>query len=100
MQDISLRDQLRSFPVKPYIVFYIKLDDGIEIVRILHESRDIDRRGRGAPGAPLAGGKDSGFPCVQRFLANPFMDGEQQKCPLYPRSARNTTSLLQAPEFI
>jgi toxin ParE1/3/4 len=39
----DLRDQLRSFPVKPYIVFYIKLDDGeIEIVRILHHSRDID----------------------------------------------------------
>ena len=38
----DLRDQLRSFPVKPYIVFYIKLDDGIEVVRILHHSRDID----------------------------------------------------------
>ena len=25
------------------IVFYIKLDDGIEVVRILHHSRDIDR---------------------------------------------------------
>ena len=60
----------------------------------------LDRRGRGAPGAPLAGGKDSGFPCVQRFLANPFMDGEQQKCPLYPRSARNTTSLLLANLFM
>ncbi len=39
----DLRDQLRSFPVKPYIVFSIKLDDGgIEVVRILHHSRDID----------------------------------------------------------
>ncbi len=38
----DLRDQLRSFPVKPYIVFCIKLDDGIEVVRILHHSRDID----------------------------------------------------------
>ncbi len=33
---------LRSFPIKPYIVFYIKIPDGIEIVRILHQSRDVD----------------------------------------------------------
>jgi len=39
----DLGSKLRSFPVKPYIVFYIKLDDGIEVVRILHNSRDIDR---------------------------------------------------------
>ena len=38
----DLSDSLRSFPVKPYIVFYIKLDNGIEVVRILHQSRDID----------------------------------------------------------
>jgi toxin ParE1/3/4 len=39
----DLGEKLRSFPVKPYIVFYIQLDDGIEVVRILHHSRDIDR---------------------------------------------------------
>ena len=39
----DLGERLRSFPVKPYIIFYIKFDDGIEIVRILHSSRDIDR---------------------------------------------------------
>jgi toxin ParE1/3/4 len=39
----DLSEQLRSFPVKPYVVFYIKLDDGIEVVRIVHQSRDIDR---------------------------------------------------------
>ncbi|MCP6762223.1 MAG: type II toxin-antitoxin system RelE/ParE family toxin [Fischerella sp. CENA71] len=33
---------LRSFPVKPYIVFYQKITDGIEIVRFLHQSRDIE----------------------------------------------------------
>jgi toxin ParE1/3/4 len=38
----DLGNQLRSFPIKPYIVFYIRLDDGIEIVRILHQSRDIN----------------------------------------------------------
>ncbi|MFB2837971.1 type II toxin-antitoxin system RelE/ParE family toxin [Floridanema evergladense] len=33
---------LRSFPVKPYIIFYNKIAAGIEIVRILHQARDID----------------------------------------------------------
>lgn len=33
---------LRSFPVKPYIIFYNKIVDGIEIVRVLHQARDID----------------------------------------------------------
>jgi toxin ParE1/3/4 len=33
---------LRSFPVKPYIIFYILIPDGIEILRIIHQSRDIE----------------------------------------------------------
>lgn len=33
---------LRSFPVKPYIIFYNKIADGIEVVRVLHQARDID----------------------------------------------------------
>jgi toxin ParE1/3/4 len=37
----DLGSRLKSFPVKPYIVFYIKLADGIEIIRILHQARDI-----------------------------------------------------------
>lgn len=32
---------LRSFPVKNYIIFYQPTDDGIEIFRVLHGSRDI-----------------------------------------------------------
>ncbi|MEA5574097.1 type II toxin-antitoxin system RelE/ParE family toxin [Calothrix sp. UHCC 0171] len=39
----DLGKQIRSFPVKPYIVFYTKVDDGIEVIRILHQSKDIDR---------------------------------------------------------
>ncbi|PMB32153.1 RelE/ParE family toxin [Fischerella thermalis BR2B] len=31
----DLLQRLRSFPVKPYIVFYTKITDGIEIVRVL-----------------------------------------------------------------
>ncbi|TAF08155.1 MAG: type II toxin-antitoxin system RelE/ParE family toxin [Nostocales cyanobacterium] len=37
----DLLPELRSFPVKPYIVFYTPIDDRIEIVRVLHHSRDI-----------------------------------------------------------
>jgi toxin ParE1/3/4 len=40
------RDQLllglRSFPVKPYIIFYVLIPEGIEILRIIHQSRDIE----------------------------------------------------------
>ena len=32
---------LRSFPVKNYIVFYLPVENGIEILRVLHASRDI-----------------------------------------------------------
>ncbi len=38
----ALLQGLRSFPVKPYIVFYVKVEDGIEILRILHQSRDYE----------------------------------------------------------
>ncbi|GET39381.1 type II toxin-antitoxin system RelE/ParE family toxin [Microseira wollei] len=33
---------LRSFPVKPYIIFYTILPERVEIVRILHQSRDLE----------------------------------------------------------
>ena len=32
---------LRSFPVKDYIIFYQPFEGGIEILRVLHGSRDI-----------------------------------------------------------
>jgi toxin ParE1/3/4 len=38
----ELSDRLRSWPIKPYIVFYLPLSDGVEVVRVLHGSRDID----------------------------------------------------------
>jgi toxin ParE1/3/4 len=33
---------LRSFPSKPYIIFYALSADGINILRIIHQSRDIE----------------------------------------------------------
>ncbi len=40
------RDELapgvRSFPFGRYVVFYVPLADGIDVVRVLHGARDID----------------------------------------------------------
>lgn len=33
---------LKSFPVGSYLIFFFPLEDGIDIVRVLHGSRDID----------------------------------------------------------
>ena len=33
---------LRSFVVKNYFIFYLPLDDGIDVLRVLHSSRDIE----------------------------------------------------------
>lgn len=35
---------LRSFPVKPYVVFYMVHPNYIEIVRVLHQSQDLEGR--------------------------------------------------------
>jgi toxin ParE1/3/4 len=34
--------KLRSFPVGNYVIFYIPLPDGIEVVRVMHGRQDID----------------------------------------------------------
>jgi toxin ParE1/3/4 len=33
---------LRSIPFGRYVIFYLPLDDGIDVVRILHSARDVD----------------------------------------------------------
>lgn len=37
----ELAARLRSFPVGNYLIFYRPMDDGIEVVRILHGARDF-----------------------------------------------------------
>jgi len=39
----ELKPDLRSQPVGNYLIFYFPLEDGIDIVRVLHGSRDIER---------------------------------------------------------
>jgi toxin ParE1/3/4 len=38
----NLRQDLRSFPVGSYIIFYIPVSDGIEVVRVMSGRQDID----------------------------------------------------------
>lgn len=37
----ELAPGLRSFPHRQYVIFYRPIDRGIEVVRVLHGSRDI-----------------------------------------------------------
>ncbi len=34
-------DDLRRFAVPPYVIFYRPIEDGVEILRVLHGSRDL-----------------------------------------------------------
>ncbi len=38
----ALQPDLRSFPVRPYIIFYRTTEHTIDIIRVLHGARDID----------------------------------------------------------
>lgn len=38
----ELKPGLRSHPVERYLIFYFQIDEGIELVRILHGRRDVD----------------------------------------------------------
>lgn len=38
----DIRSGLRSIAVDGYVVFYLPVEDGVRIIRVLHGSRDID----------------------------------------------------------
>jgi toxin ParE1/3/4 len=38
----QLAADLRSFPFGRYVIFYTPIDDGIDVVRVLHSARDVD----------------------------------------------------------
>jgi toxin ParE1/3/4 len=38
----ELAADVRSFPVGRYVVFYVPIDAGIDVVRVLHSARDVD----------------------------------------------------------
>ena len=39
----ELARSLRSYPLGSYIIFYRPVEDGIEVVRVLHGARDIPK---------------------------------------------------------
>ena len=38
----ELGPKIRSFPIGNYVLFYQPIEDGIEIIRVLHGARDIE----------------------------------------------------------
>jgi toxin ParE1/3/4 len=38
----ELKPNLRSFPVGNYMIFYVPLPDGVEVVRVMNGRQDID----------------------------------------------------------
>ena len=38
----ELGPPIRSFPIGNYVLFYHPIEDGIEIIRVLHGARDIE----------------------------------------------------------
>ncbi len=48
----DLLEGLRSFPVKSYVLFYRRTQEGIEIFRILHGRRDIESEFESSPPEP------------------------------------------------
>ena len=41
-QRSNIKRDLRSFPVGSYVIFYVPLPYGIEVVRVMHGRQDID----------------------------------------------------------
>ena len=39
---LELSHALRSFPVGNYVIFYRPIENGIEVIRVLSQARDID----------------------------------------------------------
>ena len=37
----DLGSNFRSFPIRSYIIFYVPVSDGIEVVRVMHGRQDI-----------------------------------------------------------
>lgn len=38
----ELADGLRSFPFEGHVIFYLPLTDGVDVVRVIHGSRDLE----------------------------------------------------------
>lgn len=39
----ELQPDIRSFPFRSYVIFYIPIESGIEVIRVIHAARDIEQ---------------------------------------------------------
>ena len=39
----ELRDGLRALPFRDYLIFYRIISDTVEVLRVIHDARDIER---------------------------------------------------------
>ena len=39
----EVEEGIRSFPFEVYVIFYLPLEDGIELVRVIHSALDLER---------------------------------------------------------
>lgn len=45
----DLAPNVRCFVVKSIVVFYVPVNEGIEVLQVIHGARDVSQRFRGAP---------------------------------------------------
>jgi toxin ParE1/3/4 len=38
----ELADDLRSLPFERYVISYLPISDGVDVIRVLHSARDVD----------------------------------------------------------
>jgi toxin ParE1/3/4 len=38
-----LEEGIRSFPAESHVIFYIAIEDGIELIRVIHGSQDLEK---------------------------------------------------------
>lgn len=38
----EIADDLRSLPFERYVIFYLPIPDGVDVIRVLHSARDVD----------------------------------------------------------
>lgn len=43
----EVEEGIRSFPFEAYVIFYLPLEDGVELVRVIHSALDLERAWKG-----------------------------------------------------
>lgn len=65
----NLAANLRSFPVKSFVIFYRPANDTVEIVRVLYGARDIESIFRDVPAPGVLPSERTAFNKTRSFTA-------------------------------